>query len=554
MLAALAVIAPMFFLGNVSGHDFGFHIASWMDAAGQWREGIAYPRWAEWANWGFGEPRFIFYPPASWIAGAALGSLLPWKIVPGALIWISLAIAGMCMWKLAREWLPAHTAILAGGLYAVNPYHLLIVYQRSAFGELLADALYPLLILAAWRVLKRRWRAVPLLAIVFAAIWISNAPAAVIATYLLVLIFVVGSIAERHWESLIPAGVGAFWGLSLAAFYILPAAWGRQWVQIAQATVDELRPSVNFIFSRSNTPEYLAFNSSVSWIGAIMIIATAIALTAALKEKVATREVRSILIAIAVAATFLMLPLSLLIWETFPELNFVQFPWRCLGLIAVVLAFAIAAALGYMRNGVQRWSVVGVVFLCFAGAGAKIASTAWWDTADIPDIASAIRSGAGYAGTDEYSPIGSDRYALPGNPDETERNPGVSGATAPRIAAMDKSGEPIGTADVNIDIERWSAEKRVFTERASLPATLAIRLLDYPAWRVRVNGKKATKTALEDTGQLAVSVPAGENHIEILFRRTRDGVAGDVITLASVLILIGVWWRERRRISKAAGA
>src|SRR5271156_3226312 len=119
--AATAVIVPMLFLGNASGHDFQFHLASWLDVAGQWREGIFYPRWAEWSNWGFGEPRFIFYPPGSWMLGAALGSILPWRMAPGAFIWLALVLAGFSMWRLAREWVPETRGRMGGGVFGGDP-------------------------------------------------------------------------------------------------------------------------------------------------------------------------------------------------------------------------------------------------------------------------------------------------------------------------------------------------------------------------------------------------------------------------------------------------
>ena len=142
-------ITPFFWYGSPSGHDFEFHMFSWMEVLGQWKQGIIYPRWASLAHWGYGEARFLFYPPASWTVGAALGALLPWKLVPGAYSWLALTLAGVSMYRLAREWVPAQDALFAAALYAVNPYHLLIVYWRSAFAELLAAALLPL----GWRIM-----------------------------------------------------------------------------------------------------------------------------------------------------------------------------------------------------------------------------------------------------------------------------------------------------------------------------------------------------------------------------------------------------------------
>jgi 6-pyruvoyl-tetrahydropterin synthase related domain len=545
--AATAVIAPMFFLGNASGQDFQFHIASWMDAAGQWREGILYPRWAEWANWGFGEPRFIFYPPASWMTGAAMGLVLPWRIVPGAFIWLAFIAAGMAMWKLAREWLDGPQAVVAAVLYAVNPYQLILVYYRSDFAELLAEALFPLLLWGAVRISRGEWGQVPWLAGIFAGIWISNAPAAVMATYSLALALLVGCVVRRSFRPLLLGTTAMAGGFGLAAFYILPAAWEQRWVQIAQAISDGLSPTLNFLFTRSNEPGFVQFNWHVSWVALGVILVTIVAIALAARRRREAPETWWIVAAVGAAALFLMLPPSALLWRYLPRLQFMQFPWRWLGALGVAYALFVAATMGRLKKR-TAWLVPALALLATVGAATAIIRTGWWEGNDVPALAEALSSGRGYEGTDEYMPIGCDRFELPGNPDEETRSADTSSEPAPRIAIVDPaSGAIVPVKGARIHIPQWNAEQKIITVDSATPLRIAPRLLAYPAWEVKVNGKDARYEAQPTTMQMAIPLPPGDHRIEIRFRRTWDRTAGAAISLAAAPFLLFLAFFLRRR-------
>jgi hypothetical protein len=529
----------MFFLGNASGHDFQFHIASWMDTANQWREGVAYPRWAEWANWGFGEPRFVFYPPASWILGAALGVLLPWALVPGAFIWLALVLAGMAMWKLAREWLPARHATVAAVLFAVNPYHLVIVYYRSDFAELLAGVLLPLVVWSALHVARGESGRAPNLAGALAATWLANAPAGVIATYAVALILVIVCVLRRSLRPLVLGAAAMAGGFGLAAAYILPAAWERRWVQIAQVTADNLYFARNFLFTHSNDPDFVKFNGKVSYVAVAVMIVTCVAASAAVRKRRQLGDLFWVLAAIALVSSLLMFPLTRFVWRVLPELRFVQFPWRWLDQLAIAFAFLVAAAI---RGAQRRWVGWCAGFLVFAallaGATAMI-RTAWWDSGDVPSMVASIHSGAGYRGTDEYDPLGCDQYELPGDPDDNERAEGVSATPAQPIEKLDsESGDVVPASDVKLQLEKWSSEHREFTAEVAQPITLAVKLLNYPAWDVRVDGKQIQPGASHDTGQMLVPLPQGIHHVEIHFRRTWDRTTGAAISIISAILLL----------------
>jgi len=136
LLAAAVATAPQLIRGNSCGHDFDIHLVSWFDCLNSWRHGIAYPQWTPSPNYGAGEPRFIFYPPLTWMLGAALGLVLPWQIVPIALTFLLLAATGLATRALALRALADAPATLAGCAALFSGYALFTAYERSAFGEL----------------------------------------------------------------------------------------------------------------------------------------------------------------------------------------------------------------------------------------------------------------------------------------------------------------------------------------------------------------------------------------------------------------------------------
>jgi len=167
VLLVLAAMVPLMVLGSPDGHDFEYHVNGWIETAQQWRAGVWWPRWASLAAYSYGDPRFTFYPPVSRLLGAVVLLVLPANAAIGGLAFLVLAIAGLAMFALARPFLPPAHAVAAAAFYAVNPYILLCVYQRSAYGELLTSAFCPLLLLCAVR-LPAGAKAIAPLSVVFA--------------------------------------------------------------------------------------------------------------------------------------------------------------------------------------------------------------------------------------------------------------------------------------------------------------------------------------------------------------------------------------------------
>ena len=556
-LAALLAVLPILLKGPSCGHDFDFHVLSWLEASTQFAH-LHYPHWAYTPAYNAGEPRFIFYPPLSWALGATLGLILPWTLVPAAFTFIALTLSGFTAHGLARRYATTNAATLAAILYLLNPYMLFTAYERTAYGELLAAAWLPLLFAAA---LGPRVRIVPL-ALPIALLWLTNAPAAVMSCYTLAILTLLRLTLrvphDRLQQSAEPiVGLGnvtseprihlalttiaaTILGLTLSAFYLLPAAYERRYIQSDMATISGMRIADNTLFHHMSpvTDDTLAHDAVLHTASVIAILMLAAILVAAITNWAPhphgaraglddAEPLPSSLYPLPLLLALLLTPISLPIWSHTPELRFLQFPWRLTAILSTILLLFAARALTRLNLTPIRTA------LGAAALAAALILPAWHtfhqpcdDEDTVPARVALYHSHLGTEPTDEYTPTSADNDAL-GKSDPPYW-------LTPNLDACDQPAPP--------NAQPGQAPPHL-TLTLAQPELLILDRRSFPLWRVTVNGTPATACNRND-GLIAVPLPAGRDTVDLTQHPTPDQTAG--LALTGVALLTTVALRRKR--------
>jgi hypothetical protein len=109
---------------------------------------------------------------------------------------------------------------------------------------------------------------------------------------------------------------------------------------------------------------------------------------------------------------------------------------------------------------------------------------------------------------------------------------------APLATTLPADGETTATAQTNAQVTHWRPEYKEVGVDAHSEARIALRLLNYPAWHVDVNGRRITPERVENFNQMVIPVAAGYSVIRVRFVRTRDRWIGDAISGVSGAIAL----------------
>jgi hypothetical protein len=377
-------------------------------------------------------------------------------------------------------------------------------------------------------------------AIPFAAVWLTNAPAGVIASYSLALVFAWAAITQRSWKMAFRTVCGLLLGFGLTSFYLIPAAYEQRWVNIGQALASGLLPFQNFLFTYIADPEHTWFNWIASFCAILLFLLCAVA--PLISRRFASfansgdprRKAWLALLVLASAATLLMLRFTTPLWNFLPKLRFVQFPWRWMSILALVGACFLAGALQKRRG----WAWLILLLLLSVPLAHFLVNNTWWDPDEIPTLQAAITDETGFDGTDEYDPLGDDHLDLP--------------LDAPTTKILPAEPENARAPDAHVQIEKWTTEDKSLRVDSPAPARLALRLLNYPAWRVEVNGAPIVPGRLDNCDQMVIPIAAGSSTIHVRFARTPDRTLGLLISLLSILLTVVLLLVARNRGSARA--
>jgi hypothetical protein len=605
LLAAVVACVPVVRHMPTCGDDLQFHMLSWFDAQRSWRLGVAYPQWSMSANFGAGEPRFVFYPPLTWMLGALLGLALPWTWVPVAMMFVLLAGSGFAARAMARRLLPETTAAMAGVAAVWSLYALFTAYDRTAFGELAGGVWVPLVLLYAmedrrpeaevWR--RAMDRALPL-ALAVAACWLSDAPAGVMAVYLLIAVSVASAVMAKAWFPLVRAAVGGLLGVGVMGAYLVPAAWEQRWVNIREAAGEGdpgLRVENNWLFGHSALPGMATHDAGLHFVSEVVVAMVGVAVVCAgvvwwrgresiltgastpsgetqglspglpaphlplgfnIRAEARTLQARRMWVVLAcvpVAVLVLQLPLSAGVWQVVPKLRFLQFPWRWLLVLEAPLAVLLAGALwpSGETKAWKRWAM-GVGFGgVVVSSLLYVSGTGFMGNCNVeevpPGLTAELAKGAGSWGADEYATLGSeDLMVASGLPDVcvVEQADAVLGTGAgpdQNPAWTAAQGSCLATAQATV---RTPDRLRVSFDSAGA-GWAVVKLRRYPAWQVRVNEAEVRGMPVRVDGLMVVPVAKGRVEIVADWTTTEDVVVGRWLSVACAVMLAGVWWMAR---------
>ena len=548
LLALLAVFTTSWALFNTEFfrvHDY-VHAARIGEMLTGFQEGQLPVRWSANFGYGYGMPLFEFYAPLPFMVGAFLFWLNLDVVLVVKLLYI---LANVLTWVgayfLGKQLLGKVEGVFIAFAYTLAPYRAVNLYVRGALSE-------------AWAIMALPW---VLLGIVFTVqrhrygFWVllAGLVTLMLSHNLTTLMFVPTSLLfglgyllwwkHQHQSKALQKellrSIGQLAGayalsIGLTAFYLFPALVEKDFTKIDSIFSGYFHYSHHFLYIRQFFSTTWGFggsgwgpNDGISFFlgyGQLLALALTLAASLYLLIKKKKRSLPKLFWITSIAALFgiscfMTLLRSKIIWDTIPLIAMIQFPWRWLSVASVMLAILGGVGVSLLQS--QRLRIITTSVLCVI-----MVVTSW-----------------SYFRPESYMTNPHDLYYT--DPEKIRREmsqilpdyipKGMSDKLPPRETLY---LIPAGL-DKHVEVLVNRGHQKLFKTTFLSPVQFNPLIASYPGWEVQIDGKPVKWTSGGQFGTILVDVPAGERLVGISLGRTPVRAVSDVVTLGSIVIVIG---------------
>ncbi len=497
-------------------------------------------RWVPDMGYGNGYPLFNYYNPFPYYIGAFLSFFLPFLISAKILFFIPLMLGGISMYFLVKEILGRDAGIVAAALYLFAPYRALDSYVRGAIAESFAMAIIPLVLYFAYKLTKQEDKKYLILfSISLAAFLTSHTIMTLLFLPVLIFTVIYWMWAEKK-RSIKYVMAGVFLGIGLSAFFVVPAYFEKNLVQIDNLTKLDLDFRAHFVTlyqlfvdrSWGYGASFPGPNDTISfqigwphWILALLSIPAVLFFKR--KEKFLSFYLGILFFfALSILMTHNK---SAFIWEGIDILRFVQFPWRFLALTIFTASLLVGFLIYTLKDSWKKMAV----FLFI--------------------IITVVLNWSYFQPKEFYFDL-TDKEKLSGESWETQQRAAIldylpQGAVEPREPAPAQPVIRTGEADIK-NFEKNSHSFKLDLDVKSA-AVVEIPIFDFPNWKVYENGVEIEHSNKNLVKRISINLPVGNHAISGKLTNTAIRTISNAISWISLVVIFYlIFYGKSRRIFK----
>ena len=483
-------------------------------------------RWAP--DLRFGEPIFNFYAPLPYYLGAII-NLFGVNVIWSAkiLFILSTFLSAITAYIFLNKVFGQKGAILGTILYTYAPYRAVDLYVRGAMSEALAFIFFPLIFYASLLVSEKvNRKRIALLAFSIAGLFLTHNVTALIFLPFLGFWWIYLILKQKMWKLVFPFAGSFILALGLAAFFLLPALFERQFIQTKYLLVGYFDFRAHFVAFYQFFSTFWGYGSSL-WgpkddmsfqIGLVhWAVLTLVAVLGIIYRQ--DKKLFSLLSFLGISflfSLFLQHNKSAFIWEAIPIMAFIQFPWRFLAISIFLVSITGAAISDYFKN---RFKIVYFILI----AAVIVVNISYFKPRNYVDdsffekFLNKEKMHQGVDLTKDYFPI-------------WVKNDRVEYFGTPRAVK--------GEIEV-IKFEKITADATGSINVLS-DSLIEVPITYFPGWSIRANGKVLSLSEPSIQGLITFELPKGEYQIDLELKDTPVRIMGNVLSLMSILLIFAL--------------